>query len=235
MFLIFTNLVNSIKNYYLFLHLHPYQPFIPENAIKLIVGTIPPPRFSIGELFKEDINFCYGSKYGLLWPILDEIFDLNMIYKNSDFAINQRKEFLIQNKIGICDIVESCERDRLNASDLGMKNIKLRDVLKYLSEYPTIKIILFMGGNSKNGPEYFFRSHLRERGLKLKKISVKSPKIYQFKFENRLIKTVSLISPSNAANRSIGANIVYKESVQRDKNYSTFKFRLDQYKDFFND
>ena len=32
----------------LFCHIHPYEIFIPEGAVKLIVGTLPPPRFSQG-------------------------------------------------------------------------------------------------------------------------------------------------------------------------------------------
>ena len=55
----------------------PYQPYIPKNATKLIVGTLPPPRFSIGELKKGDVDFCYGSIDGQLWEILNEIFNLN--------------------------------------------------------------------------------------------------------------------------------------------------------------
>ena len=73
----------------MFLHQHPYPPFFPENATKLIVGTIPPPRFSLGQLFDEDVDFCYGSKHGLLWPILNTIFDLKLEFQNTQQAINQ--------------------------------------------------------------------------------------------------------------------------------------------------
>ena len=69
---------------------------------------------------------------------------------------------MIQHKIGVCDIVDSCEREKIDASDLGMKNIKLRNVIGYLKQFPTIHTILFTGGNSKNGPEYFFRKHIKE-------------------------------------------------------------------------
>ena len=34
----------------MFIHKHPYPPFIPKNATKLIVGTLPPPRFYTGIL-----------------------------------------------------------------------------------------------------------------------------------------------------------------------------------------
>lgn len=76
-------LKGRIKHTNLFTHNHPYQPFIPQNATKLIVGTIPPPRFSTGDLNRDDVNFCYGSKYGLLWPMMDKIFNLKLEYKNT--------------------------------------------------------------------------------------------------------------------------------------------------------
>ena len=112
----------------MFLHQHPYPPFIPENTTKLIVGTIPPPRFSTGELFSEDVDFCYGSKFGLLWPILDRIFELHLKYENTNQAIVQRKKFLAQNGIGICDVIESCTRGKIDASDAGMNQIKMRNI-----------------------------------------------------------------------------------------------------------
>lgn len=217
----------------MFLHKHPYLPFIPKNTTKLIIGTIPPPRFSTKQLLNEDVNFCYGSKYGLLWPILNKIYNLNLVYANTSIAVNQRKEFLIQHKIGICDIIDSCEREKINASDLGMKNIKLRNLLKYLSENITIDTILFMGGNSKNGPEYLFKKHLKSYSIPLYQTSNNSPKIHQFNLNNRIIKTVSLISPSNAANRSIGANLLYKKLKKKDNTYTTFDFRLNQYQKYF--
>ncbi len=147
----------------MFLHTHPYKPFLFEKATKLIVGTLPPPRFTTGELKADDVDFCYGSRNGLLWPILDRIFNLDLKYENTEFAVKQRKEFLLTNKLGVCDIVESAEREKVDASDLGMKNVQLRNLIAYLQGYKNLDTILFMGGNSKNGPEYFFRK-LQEPG-----------------------------------------------------------------------
>lgn len=217
----------------MFLHKHPYAPFIHNNTEKLIVGTLPPPRFSTGELLEKDVNFCYGSYYNSLWLYLDEIFKLNLRYDNSEEAIQQRKTFLIQQKIGVCDIVASCERKKIDASDLGMTNIKLRDIVRYLKQYPTIHTLLFIGGNSKNGPEYFFRKHLKDYGLQLESVSVKVPRIHQFEINNRVITTVSLTSSSGAANRSVGSNPDYKAKKAKHPNYTTFDFRVEQYSAFF--
>ena len=53
-------------------------------------------------------------------------------------------------------------------------------------------------------------------------------------FDNREIKTISLTSPSNAANRFIGSNSHYKEQKKLNPLYTTFDFRKEQYELVFN-
>ncbi len=246
----------------MFFHEHPYPPFINDATTKLIVGTLPPPRFSVGELLEKDVDFCYGSYFNSLWLFIDEIYKLNLRFDNSEEAVNQRKEFLIAHKIGICDIVESCEREKIDASDLGMHNIRLRNLVDYLHNYPNIDTLLFTGGNSKNGPEYFFRKHLKTYGLQLKLLSDEVPRIHEFELprtkerffistesdesqqipkassinllhlKKRIIKTVSLTSGSGAANISISRMPLYKHLKAKNPKFNTFDFRVLQYREF---
>ncbi len=215
----------------MFFHKHPYQPFIKKDTKKLIVGTLPPPRFSLGALLDKDVNFCYGSCYNSLWLYIDKIHNLNLRYDNSQEAIDERKLFLIKHKIGVCDIVASAERKAIDASDLGMQNIKLRDIVKCLKQFPNIETLIFIGGNSKNGPEYFFRKHLKTYGLKLEVLHNDTPRVHQFTLENsnRIIKTVSLTSSSGAANISIGSLPLYKQLKAKNPEFNTFDFRVLQY------
>lgn len=217
----------------MFLHTHPYEPFFPEGATKLIVGTLPPPRFTTGALNERDVDFCYGSSNGLLWPVLDRIFNLNLKYETTHEAAEQRRTFLTSRGIGVCDIVDSCQRKKIDASDLGMQHIKLRDMITYLKQYPKITTLLFTGGNSKNGPEYFFRRHLKEYRLKLEEISGDVPRIYQFELNTRKIKTVSLTAPSGSANRAIGSMQLYKKLKSKNPKFNTIDFRVMQYREFF--
>ncbi len=241
----------SLKRIKLFLHTHPYKPFLFQEATKLIVGTLPPPRFTTRDLKPDDVDFCYGSRNGQLWPILDELFKLDLKYETTDFAAQQRKDFLLQRKIGVCDIVASAERIKIDASDLGMQNITLRNLVRYLKEYKNVDTLLFTGGNSKNGPEYFFRRHLKEHGLALKVISDLVPRVHEFflpsetgalsvaemtdenKIEGRTIKTISLIAPSGAANRAIGSMAEYKRLKDKNPSFNTFDSRVLQYGRFF--
>ncbi|WP_406684513.1 uracil-DNA glycosylase family protein [Seonamhaeicola sp. MEBiC1930] len=224
----------------MFKHKHPYPPFIKNDTTKLIVGTLPPPRFSTGDLLEKDVDFCYGSYYNSLWFYIDKIHDLGLRYDNSKQAIEERKQFLIKHKIGVCDIVASCEREKIDASDLGMTNIILRDVIRYIKQYTSIDTVLFTGGNSKNGPEYFFRKHLKNYDLKLELVNNEIPRIHQFtmfhskhRAQSRVIKTVSLTSASGSANRAIGSMKLYKELKSKYPSFTTFDFRVMQYKDFF--
>ncbi|QFZ55161.1 uracil-DNA glycosylase family protein [Oceanihabitans sp. IOP_32] len=225
----------------MFKHEHPYKPFIYKDTTKLIVGTLPPPRFSIGELLEKDVDFCYGSYYNSLWLFIDNIHDLNFRYDNSIEAVEQRKHFLIKHKIGICDIVESAEREKVDASDLGLKNIKLRNIIGYLNQYPRITTLLFTGGNSKNGPEYFFRKHLKDYNIKLELLNNEVPRVHQFKLPTNLnhnalkartIKTVCLTSSSGAANISISRMPLYKQLKATNPKFNTFDFRVMQYREF---
>lgn len=219
----------------MFHHTHPYKPFIPKNATKLIVGTLPPPRFTSGELKPDDVNFCYGSRDGLLWPVLDKLFDLNLKFENTDEAIQQRKQFLKNRGIGICDVVESSRRDKIDASDLGMQLVELRDLIGILRKYENIDTLLFTGGNSKNGPEYFFRRHLKslDEEIKMKVVSNEVPRVHQFILDGRLIKTVSLTAPSGSANRAIGSMDLYKSIKTKNPKFNTIDFRILQYKGYF--
>lgn len=217
-----------------FLHLHPYPPFIPQGATKLIVGTLPPPRFSgYGLLKSNDVDFCYGSRDGQLWKILGIIFQTSFLFENTQEAVNQRKKFLSKNKIGICDIVASCQRTKIDASDLGMQNIILRDFFQYLEVFPSVETLLFTGGSSKNSPEYLFRKYLKHKGLAMELLSDQIPKLHQFSFQGKMIKTVSLTAPSGSANRAIGSIALYKKLKQQNPNFSTIDFRVMQYKTFF--
>ena len=219
----------------MFHHIHPYSPYIPETATKLIVGTLPPPRFTTGDLKEKDVDFCYGSGDGQLWIILDRIFELDLKFETTAEAIAQREHFLIKRGIGICDMVASAKREKIDASDIGMKDVELRDLIKVLQKHQKIDTLLFTGGNSKNGPEYFFRRNLKAYNIKMEVVSDQMPRIHTFQLPDggRLVKTVSLMAPSGSANRAVGGLDSYKKMKAKDPKFSAIDFRVAQYKPYF--
>ncbi len=222
----------------MFLHQHPHAPILFPEATRLIVGTLPPPRFTQGLLKPGDVNFSYGSRDGLLWPILDRIFGLGLVYEDSEYAELQRLNFLKNRQIGICDIVERASRQRIDASDLGMRDIEMRDLLGVLRAYPGVHTLLFTGGNSQNGPEYLFRRLLRQEGIALEPLSEAVPRRHCFELTGpdgsmRTLETVSLTAPSGSANRAVGSIPEYKARKAEDPAYTVMDFRVEQYRSYF--
>lgn len=169
----------------------------------------------------------------MLWKVWDRIYDLNLVFENTHFAIEQRKAFLKRERFGICDIVGGAYRDKIDASDLGMQEPELRDLLSILEKHPMVDTLIFTGGNSKNGPEYFFRKLLKKGSITFECIDNEVPRKHQFVFAGRTITTYSLTAPSGTANRAIGSMQVYKEAKKRNSRYNTFDFRVEQYKSVF--
>lgn len=217
----------------MFHHIHPYPPFILPNSRRLIVGTLPPPRFTTGMLNTKDVDFCYGSSNGMLWPILDKIYDLNLSYENSAFAIEQRRDFLSREGIGVCDIVASAKREKVDASDLGMREVELRDICTILKIHKQVSQLIFTGGMSKNGPAYFFFSILKKANIQWECIAENVPRRHRFFWAGRWIETVALTAPSGAANRAIGSMKDYKKQKSKDPIFSPFDFRVLQYQKVF--
>jgi G:T/U-mismatch repair DNA glycosylase len=169
----------------------------------------------------------------MLWPVLDMIFSLSLHYDNREGAVEERKAFLRRERLGICDIVESCRRKKIDASDLGMYDITLRDILLQLQKHQDLTTIIFTGGNSKNGPEYLFRKQLRAKKLSLTPQRDEIPRKHTFLYAGKEITTIALTSPSNAANRAIGSTDHYKKQKAVNPGYTTFDFRVEQYRKVF--
>ena len=118
-------------------------------------------------------------------------------------AIAQRKAFLQREKIGVCDIVGAAYRDKIDASDLGMQRVELRDLLGILGHYPKVTTLIFTR-NSKM-PWVFFRQLLK---AKLTLVCLVDQARENTNWNGLgVITTYSLTAPSGTANRAIGSGV----------------------------
>lgn len=124
---------------------HPYKPFIPQNATKLIIGTMPPYRFCIKpqKLFDDDVNFYYGSKDNFFWDLLAKVTGTQLEFKNSEEAIRQRKSLLIKLNIGITDIIEKCNHKNEKSDDASLEIITRKPIEKWLFQSPKIDTLIY--------------------------------------------------------------------------------------------
>lgn len=124
---------------------HPYCPFIPEGATKLIIGTMPPYRFCITpkELCDGDVDFYYGSKDNYFWDLLSQATDVKLDKENTEMAIIQRKSLLANLHTGITDIIDQCTHINGKSDDLSLSDIVLKPIKELLSNYPKIDTLIY--------------------------------------------------------------------------------------------
>lgn len=184
---------------------HPYEPYIPNEATKLIIGSIPPQRFCINPLNLEDddVRFYYGSRDNHFWKLIGEVTKENFIYENKEEAIDQRKKWLEKNKIGITDIVDICEHINGKSDDNSLNIIKFKEIENELKNHPEIKTLICTSSFVKNhltkllkekmNAKYHKDSHDQRKGY----ISINEKEAYE---------VIILYSPSRLALRGMGPN-----------------------------
>lgn len=130
---------------------HPYKPYIPKTATKLIIGSIPPYRFCVKKDIKaNDVRFYYGSYKNYFWKLITEISNIQLEFKNTERAINQRKAFLKEHHIGITDIIESCVHKDGKSDDKSLRDIQYKPIDKLLANYPKIDTLICTSNFVKN-------------------------------------------------------------------------------------
>lgn len=188
---------------------HPFEPYIPADSEKLIIGTIPPPRFCKEpyQLYENDVNFYYGSRDNYFWGILEEVFERKLDYSNTEQAVQQRKDLLKELKIGITDIVDSCLHNGGSAKDSDLKDIEYKDIKSLLQKYPAIDTLIYTSEFVKKlMNKHFGTSHSIVDPSNRKKQSVKiGGKEYQVKI---------LYSPSPLALINLGNGGAEKRKEQ---------------------
>lgn len=123
---------------------HPYGPYIPQDATKLIIGTMPPYRFCVTkEFYPDDVDFYYGSRDNSFWPLVSAAAHRKLHYENTQEAVDERKKLLADLHMGIADIVQSCIHQDGKASDNCLLDIQYLDLRTLLKENPKIDTLIY--------------------------------------------------------------------------------------------
>ena len=112
---------------------HNLEPIYDNNSKALLLGSFPSPK-SRGE------GFYYAHPQNRMWKVLAKVFGEDVPQE-----INDKKAFLLRNKVAMWDVLESCEIE--GASDLSIKNGKPNDLALIISE-SKIKAIFVVGAKA---------------------------------------------------------------------------------------
>lgn len=180
---------------------HPFEPFIPAGATKLILGTIPPARFCKNlnmELFEDDVDFYYGSKDNAFWDLFGEVFDVYFEKSNTAKAINERKSFLEKKKIGITDIISECFRENESSLDDKLDVISRKELGKLLIDHPSISTLIYTSE--------FVKKQVNKLLGGYHQINKENKKKQTVKINGRVYQVRILYSPSPSGLRRLGVD-----------------------------
>jgi len=129
--------------YTTFTERHPLLPFLPEQAIVLMLGSFPPPRE------RWTMNFYYPNFQNDMWRIFGLVFFSNKDYfiagDGKSFDEARIRQFLTQNGIALYDTAEEVMRLKANASDQFLTIVKAVDLTNILSQIPRCETIVTTG------------------------------------------------------------------------------------------
>lgn len=113
---------------------HPLQPFLPENAKLLMLGSFPPPKT------RWKMDFYYPNYQNDMWKIFGLVFFQNKEHfldlANKNFKEQLIRDFLTEKGIAIFDTAYQIIRLKGNASDKFLQIAKPTDLAKLLEDIP---------------------------------------------------------------------------------------------------
>ena len=94
--------------------LHTIPPVFDENSRILILGSFPSVK-------SREAEFFYGHKQNRFWKVL-----ALLLNENIPETTDEKKQFLLQNKIALWDVVKSCTIS--GSSDSSIKSVVPNDI-----------------------------------------------------------------------------------------------------------
>lgn len=132
------DLNNNIK-----IETHPFEPFLPDGAVVLMLGTFPP------KPERWSMEFYYPNRINDMWRIMGLIFfgDKNhfWIEEEKRFDLQLLKAFLTEKKIALYDTATRVRRLKDNASDKFLDIVETINLDEFFRARPTIQAIVTAG------------------------------------------------------------------------------------------
>lgn len=113
---------------------HPWQPFIPDGAKVLIMGTFPP------QAKRWSMDFYYPNRTNDFWKICGLLFlgdkDALLSDDRKTYDIDKIRALMTEKRIALNDTVRKARRLKGNASDKFLEVIEPVPLFELLSEMP---------------------------------------------------------------------------------------------------
>ena len=164
---------------------HPFEPFLPENAKLLMLGTFPPAEK------RWCMRFYYPNFINDMW----RIFGICFYGDKQHFVLEQEKRFnldsiipfLEEKEIAMYDTATRIRRTKDNASDKDLEIVEETDLDSMLRQLPECKAVITAGQLATD----VFCNHYGIEGPKVGEYS-------EFHLDNRVLRLYRMPSSSRA-------------------------------------
>ncbi|WP_310602633.1 DNA-deoxyinosine glycosylase [Anaerosporobacter sp.] len=154
--------------------IHPIQPIFNEDSNILILGTFPSVKSREGQFF-------YHHPQNRFWKVLANVCETDV-----PSSIEEKTQFLLENKIAVWDVIQSCEIT--GSSDSSIRNVIPND-LSIILQHSKVENI-FANGNKSY--ELYNKYCLPVIGRDIIKLPSTSPANASFSLE-RLVEAWKVI------------------------------------------
>jgi len=122
---------------------HPFEPFLPEDARLLMLGTFPP------KPERWSMHFYYPNRMNDMWRLVGLIFckDKNHFWLEDEkrFDLQRLQAFLAENKIALYDTATRVRRLKDNASDKFLEIVETVNLDEFFKARPSIIAVVTAG------------------------------------------------------------------------------------------
>ena len=134
---------------------HPLQPFLPENARLLMLGSFPPPKE------RWCMDFFYPNPQNDMWRIMGQVFFADKQHfevpsdqvpstkgRKAEFNYDEIVSFCRKQGIAIFDTAQAVRRLQGNAADEHLEIVERTDIAAILQQIPHCHDICCTGGKA---------------------------------------------------------------------------------------
>ncbi len=179
---------------------HPFEPFLPEGARMLMLGTFPPAEK------RWSMPFYYPNFTNDMWRIVGWCFFGDKQHfvaaDGKHYRLEELKDFLTSRGIALYDTCTRIIRTKNTASDKDLQVVEQTDIQAMLQRLPQCKIIVTAGQLATT--------------LCARQLQVEEPKVGDFvavDFEGRLLQFYRMPSSSRAYPIAIEKKAAFYQKV----------------------
>jgi G:T/U-mismatch repair DNA glycosylase len=192
---------------------HPWPPFIPPGANKLILGTFPTAVRN-----RKGCEFYYPNPNNDFWKVIFKVAGRELKDFIDHDPVIIRKQVLTELKLGIADMGKRILRHRDSSSDGSIFPIQFTDVFLLLEQQPDIQKVIITSSSGTNNVLSWFEHYCKLNAVKLNfQADEAFPKYFTFMLVGKTVQG-TIIPSASRQSRYKGEKLVpFYEKALLDK------------------